>query len=428
MSLTPSQIQIVKSTIPVLADHGFTITKTMYNNMINETPSLREVFNRSSQVTDRQPAALATTLHAYAANIDNLGALSSAVERICQKHASLLIQPDQYDIVGKYLIGAFQSVLGEALTPEILEAWTAAYVQIAGIMKNREKDLSDAIGDWKEWREFSIVEKVQESLDITSFYLSPVDKKPLPSFLPGQYISIRTEVPRLGYKQARQFSLSDAPNEKYYRITVKRENPSPSENGDGPEDFEDAREPHYVTSLLHDTKQVGDIIEVSPPKGEFHLTNPTAPTPIVLISAGVGITPLLSMLNASAAQKSTHSCPISWIRGARDLESHIFADHVQQIVKDNPAVHAKVFIKNPAAVGSGSQNGNGAVAHAYDFTGRLDLSKLSRGEDLFLSDKSTEYYVVGPKSFIADVRRGLLDLGVDDSRVKYEIFAQGDLD
>lgn len=135
MSLTTDQVKIIKATVPVLQEHGNAITKHFYATLLKENPDLNNVFNQANQLNGHQPAALATSLYAYATHIDDLGALSPAVEKICHKHASLYIRPEHYDIVGTYLLRAMGDILGDALTPEILEAWGQAYWQLANIVR-----------------------------------------------------------------------------------------------------------------------------------------------------------------------------------------------------------------------------------------------------------------------------------------------------
>lgn len=135
MSLTKDQVSIIKATVPILKEHGNTITSTFYSTLIRENPSLNNVFNQTNQANNHQAAALAGSLYAYASYIDDMGVLSPAVEKICQKHASLYIRPEQYDLVGTYLLRAMGEVLGDALTPDILEAWKTAYYQLANIVR-----------------------------------------------------------------------------------------------------------------------------------------------------------------------------------------------------------------------------------------------------------------------------------------------------
>ena len=140
-ALSPSQAATIKATVPVLAAHGLTITTQFYANILNAHPELKHIFNNTHQATGHQSRALAGALYAYAANIDNLGVLSPALELICHKHVSLFIRPEQYDVVGYHLIETMKNVLGDAATPEIVKAWNAAYWHLADIMIGKESHM-----------------------------------------------------------------------------------------------------------------------------------------------------------------------------------------------------------------------------------------------------------------------------------------------
>jgi nitric oxide dioxygenase len=216
-----------------------------------------------NQLTGHQQQALAGTLYAYASYIDDLGVLAPAVELIVHKHASLYIRPEHYNIVGTYLLAAMKDVLGHALTPDILEAWTAAYWQLANLLISKEESLYKEAEGWTDWRDFTIASKIRESDEIMSFYLKPIDGRPLPTFRPGQYISVRVDVPGLEYSQARQYSLSDKHAPHCYRISVKRE------QGLDPKMPTAKAHPGYVSNIMHDVKKDGDVIKVSHPSGRF---------------------------------------------------------------------------------------------------------------------------------------------------------------
>jgi nitric oxide dioxygenase len=168
--------------------------------MLKANPSLRNVFNNANQEHLEQPRALADAVLAYAANIDDLSPMIPAVELIASKHASLYVQPEQYAIVGERLIAAIGEVLGDAVTPELADAWVAAYWQLAGILIKKEHSLYDNFENWRDWRDFRIAKKVKESDEITSFYLEPVGGGPLPTFRPGQ---VRLRSPLLPTKTNR---------------------------------------------------------------------------------------------------------------------------------------------------------------------------------------------------------------------------------
>ncbi|KAF7896500.1 hypothetical protein EAF00_006514 [Botryotinia globosa] len=410
MSLTPQQIDIIKATVPVVQEYGTTITTTFYKNVLDANPVLNNIFNQTNQRNGAQQRALSGALAAYAANIDNLAVLSDAVERICQKHASLFIRPEHYPIVGKYLLEAMGQVLGAALTPEILDAWTAAYNQLAQIMIDREAQLYREAGDWKEWRDFKVAKKVKESSIITSFYLEPVDGKPLPLFKPGQYISVQVHVPNFGYLQSRQYSLSDRPNEKYYRISVKREDALVLPKVNAPV------EAGVISNTLHDSKNVGDIVQVSPPQGEFFLDlHKNVDSPVVLISAGVGLTPMVSILNTLVERRSTR--PISYIHAARSKEVDAFHTHVQEIASSQSNIESWVFVKNLPADHYGHP--------VKDLAGRMDLSKV-KADALHLDESSTVYFICGPGGFMNDMSKTLQTFGVSEDSIKLEVFGTGE--
>ncbi|KAG7284998.1 hypothetical protein NEMBOFW57_009616 [Staphylotrichum longicolle] len=420
-ALTENQIAIVKATAPVLKEHGVTITTVFYENMIRENPDLHNIFSTTSQRTGAQPRALAGAVLAYATYIDDLGKLTHAVQRIAHKHVSLQVTAAQYDIVGKYLIQAIGQVLGAAATPDIVDAWVAAYGVLASVFINLEGEMykANAAENWVGWRKFKIVRKVPESSVITSFYLAPADGGSLSKFLPGQYISLQVPVPELGYLQSRQYSLSEGPATSlangYYRISVKKE------------DAAETGVPGLISNMLHAKYAVGDEVEISHPQGEFFVDPSDASkagVPVALISAGVGSTPLKAILDslttAPGGQPPAVKRPVSWIHSARTSAMAPFADAVRQTCRDNENVTANVFLRN---LGPDDQAG----VH-YEFGDmRMDLAKLDKERDLFLGNAAAEYYICGPEPFMVDVRQTLVTMGVDKSRIFLELFATGDV-
>lgn len=411
-ALTSDQVTIIKATVPVLAQHGNSITTKFYHDMIDANPELKNVFNNTHQATGHQAQALAGALYAYAANIDNLGALSPALELICHKHASLFIKPEQYSIVGEHLIKTMKAVLGDAATPAILDAWGAAYWQLADIMIGKEDQLYKETAYWADWKEFTVAKKEKESEEITSFYLEPVDAGlQLPMYKPGQYISVNVFVDELdgGVWQARQYSLSDAPGKKYLRISVKKE---PGVQLGEPDHL---THPGYISTILHDAKQQGDTVKVSHPFGDFYLDNVNDSTsPVVLVSAGVGLTALTSIFNSLTERKSSR--PISWIQGARNSDTRAFKSHFDQVAADNENVHTVYFSSSP--------NGEEVQGQHYDIKGRVDLDKVD-GNLLYTENDKSQYFVCGPTQFMLDVEAKLKAFGVAADRVHMELFGTG---
>ncbi|HAM75827.1 MAG TPA: NO-inducible flavohemoprotein, partial [Alcanivorax sp.] len=139
--LTADQLAVIKATVPVLQEHGETLTRHFYQRMFEHNPEVRPYFNPAHQRSGSQQRALAGAICAYAQHVDNPAALTDAVELIAQKHVSLGIRPEHYPIVGENLLASIKEVLGDAATDDIIDAWAAAYGALADIFIGREADI-----------------------------------------------------------------------------------------------------------------------------------------------------------------------------------------------------------------------------------------------------------------------------------------------
>jgi nitric oxide dioxygenase len=396
--LKPSTIATVKATAPVLAVHGHAIIQRFYDRLFQAHPELKNLFNMRHQERGEQQRALAGAVLAYATNADNLPALTTAVARITHKHASLNVQPEQYGVVGQHLLAAIKEVLGEAATPDILDAWAEAYQQLADIFIQAEARLYEEAaarpGGWRGWRNFVVSHKRPESEVITSFFLEPEDGLPIADFKPGQYISMVADVPRLGLQQVRQYSLSDAPNGRWYRISVKRES-GDTEHSAG-----------YVSNLLHDLVGTGDVVRIAPPFGDFHV-DMEAKTPVVLVSGGVGLTPLVSMLKA--VLKNTDR-EVVFVHGARNSSVHAMKDRLRGAADTNRRLTSIVFYDAPLETD--------VPGYDHDHVGMVDLRRIAHA----VLRPDADYYICGPLPFMRMQVATLKELGVDESRLHYEVF------
>lgn len=397
--LTQSVRDTIKATVPVLADHGGAIIVRFYQNMLDEYPELKNVFNMAHQQKGQQQEALARAVYAYAANIDDPLSLDALLQGIAHKHVSLGIQPDQYAIVGKHLLGAIKEVLGAAATEDIMYAWEQAYGQLADVLVGMERELYQASastpGGWNGWREFVVREKNPESEEITSFVLEPKDGQPVANFEPGQYISVVVQVPALGVEQIRQYSLSDVPNGRTYRISVKRE----SGNEDQP--------PGYVSNLLHDHVQIGDRIRLAAPYGNFFI-DVNATTPVVLISGGVGLTPMISMLKR--VLQSPDQRHLVFVHGARNGRVQAMKSKLRQAADEHDNFHLIMFYNEPLA--------SDQIGQDFDFEGFVDVKRIA--DQILLED--ADYYICGPVPFMRMQHDALMNLGVGEARIHYEVF------
>ena len=139
--LNQNTIDIIKSTVPVLREHGVEITTTFYKTMFTNNPEVKEMFNMDKQESGEQPKALAMAVLAAAQNIDNLEAILPAVQKMCKAHVNANVKPEHYPIVGENLLKAIKEVLKDAATEEVLNAWAEAYEVIAKVFIDVEKDM-----------------------------------------------------------------------------------------------------------------------------------------------------------------------------------------------------------------------------------------------------------------------------------------------
>lgn len=395
--LTQRSKEIVKATAPVLAEHGFAIIQHFYRSLFQAHPELKNIFNMAHQERGEQQQALARAVHAYAANIEDAESLSCVLKGIAHKHASLGVRPEQYLIVGEHLLAAIKEVLADAATDEIIAAWAQAYGHLADILAGNERKLyersAERPGGWTGWRDFIVREKQPESDVITSFVLEPADGRPVADFEPGQYTSVAVRLPKFGYQQIRQYSLSDAPNRRTYRISVKREESAPGTLGS-------------VSCLLHDEVNVGDELKLAAPYGKFHI-DVAATTPIVLISGGVGLTPMISML------ETVHQTPqrkLVFVHGARNSAVHAMRDRLKEASRSHPQFDLFIFYNEPLP---GDVEGRD-----HDYAGLVDIEKIKAS--ILLED--ADYYICGPTPFMRMQYDKLLGLGIPDARVHYEVF------
>ncbi|MEA5404229.1 NO-inducible flavohemoprotein [Arcicella sp. DC2W] len=387
-------IEIVKSTAPVLAIHGESITKVFYQLLFQNHPELKNVFNMTHQTHGTQSKALANAVYAYAANIDNLAVLSAAVEQITQKHSSLSITPAMYQLVGANLLAAIKEVLQDAATPEIMDAWAEAYGDLASLFIKKEEQLYQNAeakkGGFRGQKEFAITKKEAESSNITSFYFKPADGSAIPSFKGGQYIAVSVQIPDLEHLHTRNYSLSGCPTQNTLRISVKRETGSP----DG-----------VVSNFLHDHLVVGDTVKLGIPAGEFVLAK--TEKPIVLIAGGVGITPLMSMYMELFHFANNE---VLFVQCAKNSSVHAFKAKSQKLAKQKPSLQTISLYDEPLStdIADGVQ----------EFSGLLTIDILKEK----LSTLDAEYYFCGPVGFMKSVKQMLESAEIPASQLHYEFF------
>lgn len=400
--LSPETIATVKATAPVLSDRGEELTRHFYRRMFSGNPEVRAFFNPAHQQEGTQQKALAGAICAFAYHVDNLEVLAPAVELIAQKHASLGVKREHYPIVGEHLLGSISEVLGIDPDDPVISAWAEAYGFLVDILVGRESQLYDDHRErhgWEGFKPFVIDRKVAESDCITSFYLKPQDGQPLTPHTPGQYITVRIPTED-GSTTMRNYSLSSRPGTDYYRISVKRE-AAPVEGA----------VPGVVSNHLHDNLAEQDVVEVGPPCGEFTLDIEAARSqqrPLVFLPAGVGVTPLLSMLHATVDAGLDRD--IYFIQAAINGCTHAFGDEVAKLAERHGRVRHYVRYSQPTK--------EDKVQGRFDSEGFVTMELLRE----ILPTLDCDYYLCGPKPFMVRLYAPLIQAGVSEDQVQLEFF------
>lgn len=397
--LDQKTIDIIKATVPVLEEHGNDITKVFYKRMFENHPELKNIFNQTNQRKGDQSKALADTVYAAAYHIDQLETILPKVKQIAEKHTSLHIKPEQYPIVGKYLLLAMKEVLGEAANEEILQAWEQAYGIIAsvfiGIEKEKYQTMADRVGGWTGFRDFKVIKKEKESDVITSFYLEPVDGEPFPLYAPGQYVTIKAEIAGEPHNHLRQYSLSCAPGLGHYRISVKRE------------DALDKLPAGMVSNYLHQHVEEGSILPITAPAGDFVLDQ-TDERPVVLMSGGVGLTPMMSMLETVVTQQPNRE--VIFIHAAQSGNVHAMREAVKTLSEKHRQVSSYVVYDRPTD--------EDAEWKHFDKEGFIDAAWLETVAPI----QHASYYFCGPTPFMRAMYRVLKGFQIEDKDIHFEFF------
>jgi len=260
---------------------------------------------------------------------------------------------------------------------------------------NREK--TDA--SWNGFRKFEIMRKNPEGGGICSFYLAPHDKKPLPPFDPGQYLTFQLPIPGQRKPIIRCYSLSDSPHHpNYYRVSIKAV-PPPRDQPEAP--------PGLSSNFFHDSLNEDDILDVKAPGGHFFLDT-TKHTPVVLIGGGIGLTPVLSMLNTICESGSTRE--VWFFYGVRNSAEHVMKEHLEQIAAEHENVHLVVCYSNP---------GDDDVAgRDYQHAERVSVNLFQR----VLPSSNYDFYMCGPPPMMNTLVPELAAWGVPEKNIHFEAF------
>jgi nitric oxide dioxygenase len=396
--LSAQSKEIVRATLPAVGAAIGEITPLFYRKMFAAHPELeRDLFNRGNQKQGEQQKALAGAIAGFAVlQLDpDPVRQEQLLARIANKHASLGITAEQYQIVHTHLFAAIVEVLGDAVTPEVAAAWDELYWLMAHTLIDMENGLyADAgvvAGD--VWRRVVVSERRNETADSVSFTVTSTDGADLPSFVPGQYVSVGILLAD-GARQIRQYSLCSAPSAGDWRITVKRIGALVQPDGSISPTGE-------VSNFLYDNVFEGDILDVTTPFGDVVLPDDDAP--LLLISAGIGCTPVIGMLHHLAETGDDRS--IAVLHADRSPSAHAHRAQLRELVDALPSAVMHRWYED-----LGSRQPTDEIRF-----GRVDL------DDVDIAP-GTQAYLCGPLPFMHGIRAALLSKGVPEANIHYEVF------
>lgn len=392
MRLTAASEEVVKATAGVVAEHAEQITTVFYRDMFAEHPELMRVFNKANQEIGEQPKALAASVVAYAVQLITPDApdFTPVMQRIAHKHVSLGIAAQEYTIVGHHLLKAVKTVLGEAVTPEVASAWDEVYWLFGCALIAEEAKLY-ALGGTdpgSPWRKYRVVERFEESDDVFSLLLSPVGGE-IPTHRTGQYVAIAVDLPG-GERQPRQYTISSGPRGDSLRVTIKR-----VFGIDGAPDGQ-------VSNWLHENALPGAQLDVSQPAGDVILEDTDAP--LVLVSAGIGITPIAAILEDLSRRQPDRTVRI--FHADKDHRNHVLYSSLRRQVLAMSDAKAQNWYESDAA--------DAPTLHPAR-EGFMDLSDINVPAD-------AEVFMCGPLPFMYESRTALMSKGIPDENIHYEVF------
>jgi nitric oxide dioxygenase len=391
--LSDTSLPVIKATLPVVGENIQEIASRFYDHMFQEHPELLDgLFNRGNQADGRQQQALAGSIATFAGFLvnDPTHLPDHLLSRIAHKHVSLGLNPDQYQVVHDNLMWAIVDVLGSAVTPDVAAAWDEVYWLMANMLINKERGLYDAVRlspdtIWRTWR---VAEKIQETDDVVSFVVERTDEREVKPSLPGQYVTVRMTMPD-GIQQPRQYSLTRADDGQHRHFAVKRVRTAGAPDGE-------------MSNFLHDNVGVGDEVTLSAPFGDVVLEY--TDRPLVLASAGIGITPMAGML--SHLVKTGSQRTIRFLHANDSWGSFALRDQVAADLAALPDASLTTWLLE-----AGGAEGAPGPVH----TGFMNLRDVELPAD-------AEYYLCGPVVFMQLVRTALIAAGVPARDIQYEVF------
>ncbi|KSU65733.1 globin domain-containing protein [Arthrobacter sp. NIO-1057] len=382
--LSTKSFPVIEATLPIIAERISSITPNFYNRLFTAHPELLDgIFSRSNQKNGTQQQALAGSIAVFATYLVKYPNTTpeTMLARVAHKHTSLGVVEEQYPIVYKHLFDAIAEDLGDALTPEIAEAWTEVYWLMAHALVKIEKGLYAQQANAEIYAPWKLVERTETGLDSVVFSFEPADETPVTVAKPGQFVSVRMPMAD-GIRQVRQYTLSnDIEHASRRTITVKLD-----VNGE-------------FSPVIHNDLKIGDVVELSNPYGDLVVENDGSP--LVIATAGIGCTPSAAALQTLAANGSNRKVTV--LHADQEFSAWPLREQMLESVSILPEATISTWFER-------GELPEGLNAKA----GYMDLTEALT--------EDAQVYLCGPLPFMNAVRNQALEAGVPAERIHYEVF------
>ncbi|RCK57254.1 Flavohemoprotein [Candida viswanathii] len=378
--LSPDQIKMIKDSVPILGHIHVQLAEKFYRRLFKQYPEFKDYFNTTNQKLLRQPRIFIHTLVKVAENVDNFEQLEEDFQRIASKHVGLQVRPDHYPKMGEVMVNTICDLFPkEMVDDEFREAWEMTYDKMANMLINLEAE-EYATKAWFGFKEFKVTRLQRECIESISFYIAPVDGKPIPKPKRGQYLCMRWQLPGAKNEISRVYSISEYPKGNEYRFTVRY-----IPGG-------------QISVHIHNNLKIGDTVFVAPPCGSCYYES--SPRDLVVLAGGNGITALLSMIEAGLEDGRN----VRLLYSNRSPDSRSFGPMLREykrIYQDR--FHITEFISRARYLDPIDQYNNRSLTI----------------EDLDFITPEHDVYLIGPRSYMKMVEDYLTERNI---KVKLDYF------
>lgn len=396
--LSNNQKKIVLQTSNLLKENSGDLLNVFYTSLFEQHPEVLNIKNLGDLEQTETQSHILSTIITCVEKIAKTQNINKLINTLRQQYTKLEISPEQYEIMGSYFIQAIVKILKHEASAETRQAWETACQQIVDIILANDIDQNININSnnplESQWNTFVVKSKVEESDDVISLYLTPVNQTCIIRHLPGQYLQLKMFLPSLNKEVTANYSISSIPNDDYYRITIKRAH----------KEINTMQE--RLTNYLYDHLAELDLVALTLPKGNFTLNSNTRDK--VFLSGEIGQSPLISMLETIEANNyGNHK--IVWIHTSKNKNVQAFKNKIRYIANNYPLVTPIMFYDQI----------DETTADLAQYQGQIDFDKIKE----YTFSNNADYYLSGSKELVEKLKGDLKARNINENQIFYQEYA-----